>query len=159
MPRGRGGRGHGLARGPDRTGGGGTEDEQGPRLCARVGRIRLEVACGKCGIVKHPMYCASQRVPNRGVSRLLPAWGAQGRGLLLGGRADLFHGYGCRFGRPAIRGVVRSLAGVEASARAELKGGWGWGGLHRGTNQWGQAGAAGGVVGGVSMYGVTTEDQ
>ena len=52
--RGMGGRGHGLAGRPDRVGSGGTEDEQAPRFCARISMIRLEVACGKCGIAKHP---------------------------------------------------------------------------------------------------------
>jgi len=52
-----------------------------------------------------------------------------------------------------------SLAGVEeAPAGAELRGGWG--GLHGGINQGGQAEAAGEVVGGVAcMVSFTTEVQ
>ena len=52
--RGVGGRGQGLARRPDRIGSSETEDELAPGLYAKVGMVKYEVACGKCGIIKHP---------------------------------------------------------------------------------------------------------
>ena len=48
-PAGAGGRAVGVGKHPPSSG-----DEQAPRLTAMLGQATLEVACGKCGIVKHP---------------------------------------------------------------------------------------------------------